>query len=132
MDYLISRNSDAPAISPSIARIGVTRMVGIEVVRLRAQVAIHLNAHANRVALRCLRHIVIDQIIRLKHLQRKWHAAAAKWLPDHPDEHLARFRHAAHQQALHVVEAQQTADIAAAFMHPPLPRLMHLPVNRLI
>ena len=107
-------------------------MVGVEVIRLRPQVAINLDAHPNRVAARRLRHVVINQIIRLEHLQRKRHLAVTKWLADHPHKHLTRFGHASRQQPLDVMEAQQPAHITAAFVHPPLPLLMHLTVDRLI
>ena len=81
-------------------------MVGVEVIRLRPQIPIYLNTHPNRVAVRCLRHLVINQIIGFKHLQCKWHPAAAKRLADQADKHFTRLGHAARQQPLHVVEAQ--------------------------
>ena len=107
-------------------------MVGVEVIRLRPQVAINLNAHPNRIAGRCLRHIIVNQIIGLEHLQRKRHLAVTKWLADHPHKHLTRFGHASRQQPLDVMEAQQAAHITATLVHPPLPLLMYLPVDRFI
>ena len=107
-------------------------MVGVEVIRLRPQVAINLDAHPNRVAGRCLWHVVINQVVGLEHLQRKRHLAVTKWLADHPHKHLARFGHASSQQPLDVMEAQQPAHITAALVHPPLELLMHLTVDRLI
>ena len=107
-------------------------MVCVEVISLRPQIPIYLDAHPNCVAISRLWHIIINQIIRLEHLQCKWHPAATKWLPDHPNEDLTRLGHAARQQALHVVKAQQTTYIAAAFVHPPLPLFMHLTINCLI
>ena len=68
MDHLISRHPNLPAIRPRVARIGIAWMVGIEVVGLRSQVAIHLDAKPDRVALHGLRHIVIDQVVGLEHL----------------------------------------------------------------
>ena len=132
MDHLISRHPDPTASGPRIAGIGIARMVCIEVVRLRPQVLIHLDAHPHRVAILRLRHIVIDQIVRLQHLQRERHFRVAERPADHPDEHLARLSQAAHHQALNIVETQQPADIAAIFVHPLLERLMDLGVHRLI
>ena len=132
VDHLISGNADPPAIGPRVARIGVARMIGVEVISLRPQVTIHLNAHPNRVAVSRLRHVVIDQIIRLKDLQRKRHPRITERPPDHPHKHLARFGHAARQQPLDVVEAKQSAHITAALMHPPLPLLVDLAVDHLI
>ena len=107
-------------------------MVGVEVIRLRPQVAINLNAHPYRVAARRLRHVVINQVVGLEHLQRKRHPAVTKGLADHPHKHLTRLGHAARQQPLDVMEAQQPAHVTAAFVHPSLPLLMHLPVDRFI
>ena len=132
MDNFISRHPNPPAISPRISGVCVTRMVCVEVISLRSQIPIHLDAHPNRVAISRLWHIIINQIIRLKHLQGKWHSATAKRFADHPDEDLTRLGHAARQQPLHVVEAKQAAHIAAAFVHPPLPLLMHLAIDHLI
>ena len=86
--HLCSNKGEALVIAENI-------MVGIKVVSLRPQVAIHLNAHANRVAGRGLRNIVVDQVIRFQHLQRERHARPAEWLADHPHEHLAALRQAA-------------------------------------
>ena len=107
-------------------------MVGVEVIRLRPQIAINLDAHPYRVAVGRLRHVVINQVVGLEHLQRKRHLAVTKGLADHPHKHLTRLGHAARQQPLDVMEAQQPAHITAALVHPPLPLLMHLTVDHLI
>ena len=107
-------------------------MVRVEVISLGPQVAVHLDAHPNRVAVRCLRHVVIDQVVRLEDLQRKRHPRITKRPADHPHEHLARLGHAPRQQPLDVVKAQQPAHITAGLVHPPLPLLMDLAVDRLI
>ena len=132
MDHLISRHPDAAAIRARVARVGVARMVGVKVISLRPQVLIHLNAHPHRVAGRGLRHIIIDQIVSLKHLQRERHLRVTERPLDHPHEHLTRLGQAPGQQAFHVVKAQDAAHVTAALVHPLLPCLVNLAVNGLI
>ena len=131
MDDIISINADA-ARCAHIPGVNIARMVGIKVVGDGAQVLIPLNAHADRSAVLRGLNVIIDQIVRLKHLQRKRNPAVTKWPADNPDEHLTRLSQAAAQQPLHVIEAQQTADIAARLVAPTLPGLMNASVGRFV
>ena len=132
MDHLISWDTDPPTVGARVARVGIARVVCVEVISLRPQVLVDLDAHPDRVALGRLGHVVIDQVIRLQHLQRERHPAVAERPLNHPNEHLARFGHAADQQPLDVMEAKDATHITAALMHPPLPLLMDLPVQQLV
>ena len=94
MDDIRGRHADAAAVA-RVPGINVTGMVGIEVVSLRTQVAIHLNSHPYRVAFCSTRLVIVDQIVRFQHLQRKRNLAIAKGPPNDADKHLTRLSQAA-------------------------------------
>ena len=96
--------------------------------------AVALDPHPPLIAVdRALARVGVIEQIRLDHLERKRHLAAAERLPHLADEHLTRLGHRANHQALHVVPAQPSAGVAVLFLAPDLPgaldRVIHLRIE---
>ena len=108
-------------------------MIRVEVISLGTQInSIHLNPHSHRVAIFRSWHIVVDQIVRLQHLQRERDAAIAKRTTNQTNKDFARLSQTPASHALDVMEAQSSTHIAAAFMTPVQPCFMDPSIHRFI